>query len=288
MTVFDPNSKKFNSFSAEAPLPTTNGPPQPRGLFSCRMSNCTENVPICRMLNHIRTFHIASLTEVSESVSGKSHCDLLTLIRFVSFYSQFRFQHRLQDNDDEFIMHYTFKCQNFRQCIRIAQFGLFFLIVNVNRDGNQTIITSWVQCVGRNTECKLFTFNLQMRIANAIAHFTDYVSFTAFQMLQIVLSLFLSLYRFFTCFLHVSLIHVKKKQFKPFCQHHKFFVHFQTYGETSDASYIQQKKQCLFYETNVTAKRIKDIAVDVKISKATGERTGRRRTTTTVVPINRN
>lgn len=78
--------------------------------------------------------------------------------------------------DDEFLMHYTFRCQNFRQCIRIAQYGLFFLIVNVNPKDDQTIITSWVQCVGRGNECKLFTFNLQMRIGNAIAHFTDYVS----------------------------------------------------------------------------------------------------------------
>lgn len=45
-----------------------------------------------------------------------------------------------------------------------------------DRDNSKTIITSWVQCVGRSNECKLFTFNLQMRIGNAIAHFTDYVS----------------------------------------------------------------------------------------------------------------
>lgn len=33
----------------------------------------------------------------------------------------------------------------------------------------------------------------------------------------------------------------------------------------------------------MSTKRIKEIAVDVKISKSTGERTGRRRTTTTIV-----
>ncbi|XP_055299867.1 uncharacterized protein LOC129567237 isoform X2 [Sitodiplosis mosellana] len=183
--------------------PTTSGPPQPRGFFSCRIWNCEDKVPICRMLNHVRTFHKDRLTE-----------------------------HRLQGNDDEFLMHYTFKCKNFRQCIRIAQYGLFFLVVNVHRDENKTTITSWVQCVGRSNECKLFTFNLQMRIGNAIAHFTDY-----------------------------------------------------TYGESSEATYIELKKQCLHHETNLPLKRIKDIAVDVKISKSTGERTGRRRTTTTVVPI---
>lgn len=61
------------------------------------------------------------------------------------------------------------------------------------------------------------------------------------------------------------------------------FLSFQTYGETSDEPYIEQKKQCLYYETNMSVKRIKEIAVDVKISKTIGDRTGRRRTTTTVV-----
>lgn len=45
--------------------PTPNGPPQPRGVFSCRILNCTQKLPVCRMLNHVRTFHMASLTEVS-------------------------------------------------------------------------------------------------------------------------------------------------------------------------------------------------------------------------------
>lgn len=60
-------------------------------------------------------------------------------------------------------------------------------------------------------------------------------------------------------------------------------MYFQTYGESSQASYIELKRQCLYYETNMTVKRIKEVAVDVKISKSSGERTGRRRTITTVV-----
>lgn len=43
---------------------TTSGPPQPRGFFSCRFWNCDGKVPICRMLNHVRTFHKENLTEV--------------------------------------------------------------------------------------------------------------------------------------------------------------------------------------------------------------------------------
>lgn len=65
-----------------------------------------------------------------------------------------------------------------------------------------------------------------------------------------------------------------------------FSISPQTYGETSDASYIELKKQCLYYTTHLSAKRIKEIAVDVKISKAAGDRTvtaGRRRSNTTVV-----
>lgn len=46
--------------------PTPNGPPQPRGVFSCRILNCAEKLPVCRMLNHVRTFHASNLTEVSD------------------------------------------------------------------------------------------------------------------------------------------------------------------------------------------------------------------------------
>lgn len=115
------------------------------------------------------------------------------------------FQNRLQGTDDEFLMHYTFKCQNFRQSIRIAQYGLFFLIVNVKRDNpnNKTIITAWVQCVGYGSECKLFNFNLQMRIGNSIAQYADYVSiFSLFNIFESIfpknkfLSIFLVIQNF--------------------------------------------------------------------------------------------
>lgn len=49
---------------------TPNGPPQPRGIFSCRIWNCQEKIPVCRMLNHVRTFHLTSLTEVSITVNS--------------------------------------------------------------------------------------------------------------------------------------------------------------------------------------------------------------------------
>lgn len=38
--------------------------PQPPGLFECRMTNCDEKLPICRLLNHIRCFHKLNLLEV--------------------------------------------------------------------------------------------------------------------------------------------------------------------------------------------------------------------------------
>lgn len=55
----------FSEISGDFEQPTNNGPPQPRGVFSCRIANCTEKLPVCRMLNHVRTFHMANLTEVS-------------------------------------------------------------------------------------------------------------------------------------------------------------------------------------------------------------------------------
>lgn len=78
--------------------------------------------------------------------------------------------------DDEFIMHYAFKCEQFRQAIHVSQFGVFFLIVNVKPIADETLITAWVQCVGRSNECREFKFDLQMRIGNEIAQFADFVS----------------------------------------------------------------------------------------------------------------
>lgn len=54
---------------AELVPPTNNGPPQPRGVFSCRIEGCVEKLPVCRMLNHVRTFHMDNLTEVSDMMT---------------------------------------------------------------------------------------------------------------------------------------------------------------------------------------------------------------------------
>lgn len=50
-----------------AALPIVATPPpnhQPPGLFSCRMVSCDTKLPSCRLLNHIRSFHVADLMEV--------------------------------------------------------------------------------------------------------------------------------------------------------------------------------------------------------------------------------
>lgn len=36
----------------------------PRGLFACRFLNCGCKLAMCRMANHVRTFHSTNLTEV--------------------------------------------------------------------------------------------------------------------------------------------------------------------------------------------------------------------------------
>lgn len=43
----------------------------------------------------------------------------------------------------------------------------------------------------------------------------------------------------------------------------------QTYGASSDASYIQEKKQCLTLERQQVSSRTDDISVDVKIDRTT-------------------
>lgn len=87
-------------------------------------------------------------------------------------------QHRLENERiGEFVTRYEFKCGHFRRAIRVMQWGLFFLIINIKRESNKTIVTAWVQCVGRNEEAKWFKFDLNLLIANHIVSYEDYVSF---------------------------------------------------------------------------------------------------------------
>lgn len=61
------------------------------------------------------------------------------------------------------------------------------------------------------------------------------------------------------------------------------YDYFQVYSDSTDASYIEQKRQCLYHETNISPNPM--ISVDVTILKSTGNRVGRRSTTTTIMVI---
>lgn len=119
--------------------------PQPGGLFNCRMLLCNERLPICRMWNHIRTFHVANM-----------------------------FEQVAVGND--FVTHFSFPYATYRRAVHIPRFGLFFLIVNVKRENHFNKITAWVQLVGRREQCRLFSYELNLRVGNQIATYKDFVS----------------------------------------------------------------------------------------------------------------
>lgn len=118
---------------------------QPGGLFNCRMLACTERLPICRMWNHLRTFHSAHMVE-----------------------------HPVLDND--FATHFSFPYESYRRALHIPRFGLFFFIVNVKKESKHSNeITAWLQMVGRRDQCRRFSYELNLRIGNRVATYKDVV-----------------------------------------------------------------------------------------------------------------
>lgn len=117
---------------------------QPPGLFDCRMLACTERLPICRMWNHLRTFHSAHMVE-----------------------------HPVVDND--FATHFSFPYESYRRAVHISRFGLFFFIVNVKKESKHNVITAWLQMVGRREQCRRFSYELNLRVGNRIATYKDAV-----------------------------------------------------------------------------------------------------------------
>lgn len=134
--------------------PVANHVPQPAGQFHCRMLQCDERLPICRMWNHIRTFHANHMVE--QSAVG-----------------------------NEYTTHFTFPYNSYRRALHIRQFGLFFFIVNVEVIANSLKkITAWVQMVGRRDECRRFTYELNLHLGNRIATYKDAVSEFFYQHLK--------------------------------------------------------------------------------------------------------
>lgn len=62
------------------------------------------------------------------------------------------------------------------------------------------------------------------------------------------------------------------------------FAISKVYGSSSDAAYIEDNKQCLHLESSRKAKKLKEIAVDVKIMKTTRP-TNNRRTNVTNISV---
>lgn len=125
---------------------TISDPPiQSGGTYQCRMKNCNLLLPICRLLNHLRG----------------CHKDFLTVTRGDS---------NLESNSI-FDVH----CSSYRNAIQIADMGVFFLIVNVIKEGLEINIKSWVQMAAPNIIAKAFRFKLKIIVGGSRGTYTDVV-----------------------------------------------------------------------------------------------------------------
>lgn len=120
-------------------------PIQSGGTYECRMKNCKMMLPICRLLNHIRGYHK----------------DFLTCIR--------------GDSNLEAKAVFDVQCNSYRHAIQIADMGIFFVIVNVTKEGAETKIKSWVQMAAPNNIAKAFRFKIKINVGSSLATYTDVV-----------------------------------------------------------------------------------------------------------------
>lgn len=136
-------------------MAAANQPPAPvqgKGLYFCRMLNCAVQLPICRMLNHLRYWHKNSLVEVNlEEMSG--------------------------NNDFEVVGKTLSGQQPSRLAYQLPKFGLFFIIFDVKKlPTGQSMYWAWIQCVCPNRAAREFRFTLELILNNAKITYSDFVS----------------------------------------------------------------------------------------------------------------
>lgn len=125
---------------------TISDPPiQAGGTYECRMKNCSLLLPICRMLNHIRGYHK----------------DFLITLR--------------GDSNHEAKYVFDVNYNSYRHAIQIADMGIFFVIVNVTKQGSENNIKSWVQMAAPNTIAKAFRFKLKINVGSYLGTYADVV-----------------------------------------------------------------------------------------------------------------
>lgn len=151
----------------------------PKGLYDCRMANCTAKLPFCRLLNHLRYFHKDSLTEVCIDIESRILSWWNKRLSPRSFFQTNRTTNTNTNEDGDFVDHWALPCETFQKCFHLHNFGIFFLIVNVTQpDGPEaglTNIKAWVQCAYPNRVARNFRFSLELLMGNMVATFTDYV-----------------------------------------------------------------------------------------------------------------
>lgn len=136
-------SRRIRTTIADPPI-------QAGGTYECRMLNCNILLPICRLLNHLRGFHKNVLT----STRGDSNLEANSVFDVV--------------------------CQSYRHAIQIADMGIFFVIVNVTKEGAKTNLKAWVQQAAPNIIAKSFRFKLKITIGSNLGTYTDVVRYFFF------------------------------------------------------------------------------------------------------------
>lgn len=109
----------------------------------CQMVNCQAALPICRLYNHIRYHH-------------------------ESFYKEVKV-----DGDTTPVMEFSIPPRNYRHAIKISSFGLFFLVINVNKEQGGTTFKGWLQGTVPNKKARHYKYNLELTLNNLVAKYSD-------------------------------------------------------------------------------------------------------------------
>lgn len=121
--------------------------PQIKGShISCEFINCPAELPICRLYNHIRYFHKDFYTE--EKVNA--------LLPHPSA-----------------VFTFNLPCRSYRHALKITEYGLFFLKVNVEKVSGETTIRGFVQGTCKNQEARIYKYDLDIQVGKALGKYSD-------------------------------------------------------------------------------------------------------------------
>lgn len=127
-------------------------PIQPKGVFTCPITDCNTTLPFCRLLNHIRWNHKSKLVEIECTTDA----DPVAIANI---------QIPIPVDDYRFIVH-------------VREFGLFVIVLKVVRvtlEESHVIndVTAFVKMVGTVSMAKSFNYELRLAIGKYVAQLSD-------------------------------------------------------------------------------------------------------------------